>query len=156
MRLAGTVLLTVLAGCSSAGDPAARRESQPDSADLRVQLATDWPQPGFAEVPLGHLQKVYVSPAVELNNMDVVTARALHSEKRSMIQIVLNRLAADRLFQLTRDHVGSRMAVFIDDELISAPPIYGPDASGELRIVGQFSRKRAERLAANLSNRSLP
>ena len=93
---------------------------------------------------------------VELNNMDVVEARALFGENRNMLQIVLNQLAARRLLQITRDYAGARLAIFIDDELIAAPPIYGADTSGELRIVGDFSRRKLDRFVAALNTHAQP
>ena len=74
-----------------------------------------------------------------------------------MLQIVLNHLAARHLFQLTRDYTSARAwPIFIDDELIGAPMIFRADPGGELRIVGKFSQKKLEGLAAGLNAHALP
>lgn len=129
-------------------DPSAPAEPSPEVVSIRFHLASTAPRPDYREMKAKSGEKVYVAPTAALTRMDVAHVRALHSNKRSMLQVVLNRIGAQRAYLLTRDNVEARLAVFIDDKLICAPPIYGPVTDGQLHVVGSFSRKEAERLAA--------
>lgn len=152
-RITAALLLLNLYGCSRSGDDAlsSRSETPPEPASIRLHLAADQPRPGWHEMTDRSGQMVYVSPAAELTRADVLEARALHSAKRSALQIVLNRIAAQRLHRLTRENIGARLAIIIDDELIVAQLINAAVTRGQVHIVGVFSRAEAEQLAAALN-----
>jgi preprotein translocase subunit SecD len=159
MRIkAGTaVVLWTLTGCVAGRERAAGRPgSPPEPAKLQVCLASSVLRMDYTEMTDESGQRVYVSSAVELDNSDVAEARALHSHRRSMLLLTLNHTGARHLRELTREHVGACLAIIVDDKLICAPPIYGPDASGQIRIVGALSGKEVERLAEALNQREQP
>ncbi|MGH2599126.1 MAG: protein translocase subunit SecD [Dehalococcoidia bacterium] len=61
----------------------------------------------------------------------------------------------DKWTQLTADTVQKRVAVVLDNEVVSAPTIQ-QKISGDAEITGDFSRKEAETLAAQLRYGALP
>ncbi|MFH1747823.1 MAG: hypothetical protein ABIG44_12380 [Planctomycetota bacterium] len=126
------------------------------AASIRFCLANPTPQADYQTMQDMSGQTVYVSPQAALTRMDVARIRALHSPRRSMLQVVFSPAGAKRLYALTRQHAGAHLAVIIDGELICAPPIHGPVTDGQLHIVGDFSRKQAEELAAAVNRQQAP
>ncbi|MFH1601953.1 MAG: protein translocase subunit SecD [Candidatus Shapirobacteria bacterium] len=62
-----------------------------------------------------------------------------------------------RLFgQLTRDNVGQRMAIFLDEFLLSAPVIKEPIEDGQAVISGEFELSAAKQLVSQLNAGALP
>lgn len=57
---------------------------------------------------------------------------------------------------LTTKNVGKRLAIFIDDVLISAPVVREPIPSGRAQITGRFTIEEARELARNLNAGALP
>ncbi len=57
---------------------------------------------------------------------------------------------------LTARNVGKRIAIFIDDVLISAPVVREPIPSGKAQITGRFTIEEAKELVRNLNAGALP
>jgi preprotein translocase subunit SecD len=53
--------------------------------------------------------------------------------------------------EITSQNIGKRLAIFIDNKLISAPRIQSPITGGEGQITGSFSAQEAKDLAAKMS-----
>jgi preprotein translocase subunit SecD len=156
VRTAGAIPLVWLsvAGCVGHNGPATDGAAKPKAATLAVHLAYDQAREGCRAATDRQGQTVYVDPRVEIDRTDVEIARALHSGQRSLVQVTLNRIGRQRLYALTSVHQdGARLAVFIDDKLVSAQPIYGPVADGQIYLLGVYSRAEAEEVAAALSQR---
>ncbi len=58
--------------------------------------------------------------------------------------------------QITSEHVGERLAIFLDGELLSAPNINEPITGGDAIISGNFTPETARDLAQNLNFGALP
>jgi protein-export membrane protein SecD len=62
-----------------------------------------------------------------------------------------------RLFaELTGNNIGKQLAIFIDDELLSAPIVQEEITGGQAQISGGFTVQEARELAQNLSAGALP
>ncbi|MCD6500693.1 protein translocase subunit SecD [bacterium] len=62
-----------------------------------------------------------------------------------------------RIFkELTEKNVGKRLAIYIDDVLISAPVVREPISGGKAQITGRFSVDEAKELVRNLNAGALP
>ncbi|PIW64559.1 MAG: protein translocase subunit SecD, partial [Candidatus Omnitrophica bacterium CG12_big_fil_rev_8_21_14_0_65_50_5] len=57
---------------------------------------------------------------------------------------------------VTRNNVGRRLAIVLDDKVISAPNIQEAISGGQAQITGQFSYEEASLLALNLRSGALP
>ncbi len=57
---------------------------------------------------------------------------------------------------ITKGNVGKRFAIFVDDELISAPTIQAEITNGEAQITGNFTAEEAKSLASRLNEGALP
>ena len=157
-RARNAVLLALLAvaGCAENDASWGRDESSIEPATLSVQLAYDKPRDGCREMTDPEGETVYVSPRVELTQADVADARALKSDERSLLQIVLTRFGAYRLQSVTHAHQGERLAVIIDGKLACAPRIQRAVDGGEIHIVGVYSPNRTAELAEALRPPTVP
>jgi preprotein translocase subunit SecD len=154
LRCVIVVLPLALSGCVASGGNARDERPVAKAATISIHLAYDEPREGLREMTDETGAQVYVSPRVELTSGDIDAVRALHSDRRSVLQIVLNRIGAQRLYALTRDNQSAaRLAVLINDKLVCAQPIYGPIPDGRIYLLDVFSRQRAEELAAALNRR---
>jgi len=57
---------------------------------------------------------------------------------------------------ITKGHIGERFAIFVDDELVSAPVIQAEITNGQAQITGNFTPEEAKKLAARLNEGALP
>lgn len=70
----------------------------------------------------------------------------------AMVFLSFNKKGAEEFFELTRDNVGSRLAIVIDDKVITAPTLRAPIAGGSAQIDGLTSEAEAQSLASALEN----
>jgi len=72
------------------------------------------------------------------------------------ISLTFNSEGAKLLAELTKNNVGKTLAIFLDNELISAPVIQGEVDGGKAQIVGRFTPQEARTLVRNLNYGALP
>ena len=69
------------------------------------------------------------------------------------IAITFTERGAKRFAEVTRDHIGQRLAIVINGEVYSAPKIMAEIAGGKGVISGSFTEQEATELAAKLNER---
>ena len=74
----------------------------------------------------------------------------------AMISLTFNSVGAKEFAKITSAHVGDRLAIVLDGEVLSAPNIQEPILSGKAQITGQFQFKEASLLALALRSGALP
>ncbi len=92
----------------------------------------------------------------------IITGRDLRNARAAVDQLnmpsinfTLNRLGAAKLGEFTSQHIGRRIAIVLDGQVVSAPTIQGRiDADGQ--ITGQFTAAEANELARILRAGALP
>ncbi len=72
------------------------------------------------------------------------------------IQISFNNEGKDLFAEITREHVGKQLGIFLDGVLLSAPVINEPIVGGTAVISGDFDLEEAQALSQNLSFGALP
>lgn len=72
------------------------------------------------------------------------------------VGIEFTREGAKRFAKVTSDNVGKRLAILLDDIVISAPVIRTAIKGGKAVIQGQFTSKEVQRLSRQLSGGALP
>ena len=72
------------------------------------------------------------------------------------VSFTLDRLGAQKFGRVTTDNVGKRIAIVLDDKVISAPSIREPITAGTGNISGNFSFQEATDLALLLRSGALP
>ncbi len=150
----------VLAGCSQF-QTASKPKIDPSKfalyeqpIDMRFHFATDKPTNGYMKVTDPDGGTAYVEPIPLLTEQDVVSASAQHdSADRPSVMVTFNDAAGARLNAITADSIGEKMAIFVDDELVSCPKIMSAIGS-RAQISGDFTEERAQQIASALSKRS--
>ena len=72
------------------------------------------------------------------------------------ISLSLKAQGAKTVAELTQNHVGEKLAIVLDGQVLSAPNIREPILSGQAEISGLFTFEEASRLSTNLRAGSLP
>jgi preprotein translocase subunit SecD len=152
--------VALLAGCSNF-QTASKPKIDPTKfalyeqpIDMRFHFATDQPTDGYLKVTDPDGQTAYVEPIPLLTEQDVVSARAQHdSQDRPCVLITFNDAAGARLSEITAESIGEKMAIFVDDELVSCPKIMSA-ISTKAQISGNFTEERAQQIASALTRRS--
>ena len=73
-----------------------------------------------------------------------------------IVSFTLDRLGAQKFGRVTTSSVGQRLAIILDDKVISAPSIREPITGGSGTISGNFTFQEATDLALLLRSGSLP
>jgi hypothetical protein len=71
------------------------------------------------------------------------------------ITITLKANGTKAFARYTREHIGERAAIIINDELLSAPVITGQINGGDLVIGGNFTVEETQNLARSISGQSV-
>lgn len=74
----------------------------------------------------------------------------------SYVLVHFNSQGSKTFSQLTKDHVGHRLAIILDGKIKSAPVIKEPILSGEAQITGDFTPSEAKDLSLVLRSGALP
>lgn len=72
------------------------------------------------------------------------------------ISLVFNDEGATLFEEITRKNVGKQIAVFLDNELITAPVVQEPISGGRAQITGSFTQQDARDLVARFNAGALP
>jgi preprotein translocase subunit SecD len=67
------------------------------------------------------------------------------------INLEFTEEGAKKLQEITSQHIGDRLAIFIDGKLMLAPRISSPISSGKAQIVSQITKKEAEDLVQKIN-----
>ena len=114
--------------------------SAPDPEDPEATLS------GVTIVPTGLTGQMLQKSSVQFDQQTGEPVVALQFDSEG-----------SKLFgEITTDHVGEPMGIFIDDSLIMAPVIQVPIVTGQATITGGFSIEEAEQLSVQLNAGALP
>lgn len=147
------LLAAIAGGCAAFGpqtDPAG--DAKPATGRrvaVQFHLAGDAPREGRIRMQAAG-GAAYVESQPALTRADVETARAYHGDGGSFVEIVFNFEGRQALAELTRAHVGERLAILIDGELHAAPKIAGEVDNGRA-FISQLAPQTAEAVAASLT-----
>ena len=75
---------------------------------------------------------------------------------RPQVSLKFNQDGKELFKQLTEKNVGKRIAIFLDDEMISAPVVNDVIRNGEAVINGDFTKTEAKKLSQRLNEGALP
>ena len=79
-----------------------------------------------------------------------------NQNNESVVSFTLDRLGTKRFARVTTNNVGKRLAIILDNKIISAPEIREPILGGNGQISGDFTLQSASDLAMLLRSGSLP
>lgn len=75
---------------------------------------------------------------------------------RPVVALVFNNEGKDKFGEITQRNVGKRVAIFLDDTLLTAPVVQEAITAGEAVISGDFTLQEAKNLAIQLNAGALP
>jgi preprotein translocase subunit SecD len=140
-----------LAACATPPPQSQTAAEPPKKTPLRFHLASVVAQEGYRETRDEVGQPLFVAHEPFLTEQDVRGARLLKSQRRDIIVLEFNGYGADRLDRVTTDHVGQRLAVYVDDQLLLSPVIRTPMRNGQAALDGDFTPAHAARIVASLN-----
>jgi len=73
-----------------------------------------------------------------------------------IVTLEFNEEGAKIFQELTKRNIGKRIAIYIDDNLISAPTVQEEISGGKAQITGKFTIQEAKELVRNLNAGALP
>ncbi len=163
-------ILVQIPGLSTAQVETARQQLQrvaklefrlvhPNSDQLIRQIAagTVFTPPGYVvltsiERRNGQPEKLLVKRRPELTGQDVAGARPVFEQRGYEVSLRLTRNGAEAFRRVTRDNINNRLAIVLDNEVVSAPNIQSEIPNGEAVITGNFTAEEAKNLASVMEN----
>ena len=99
-----------------------------------------------------------ISKRVILNGDNLVNAKPTldNRNNEAVVNFTFDRVGTKKFARATTDNVGKRIAIILDNKIISAPVINEPIVSGAGIITGDFSFQSATDLALLLRSGALP
>ncbi len=139
----------------------ARLEFRMHDFEVPISVALDGNVPSRSEVlPTSNPGEPYivVRNAVLIDGDNLVNAQPGFSQRTGepIVSIRFNTQGAQIFSRITRDNVGRRFAVVLDDVVITAPNINEHIPSGNAEISGNFTPEAANNLAILLRAGALP
>lgn len=87
---------------------------------------------------------------------NLVDAQAAFQDGQAVVSFRFNSLGGKKFGEVTKDNVGERLAIVLDNEVISAPTIQSAILGGSGVITGNFTAQSANDLALLLRSGALP
>ncbi len=126
------------------------------SPDNKIKLRFCWAtvdeREGYEPAKDEAGQPLHVLPEPVITETDVETASVWRNPMRNMVLIKLTALAAAQLEAASTEHIGDRLAIYIDERLVLSPIVRKPLTGGKVYLNGGFSAKEAESIVARLSS----
>lgn len=94
------------------------------------------------------------STDVKRASVEVYTSETGVSEPS--VKITFNSAGADKFSQITKDNIGKRLGIFLDEFILIAPVINSQIPTGEAFITGGFDLQSAQDLAIQINSGALP
>lgn len=139
------VLVLVAYGCA---------EKQAASVRIEFRLCQMEPAEGLTSMVLaGSGETFYLHDEVVISNADINSAFVTTSNDQPIVVLVLTPAGDKRFARATRENVWGRMAILIDDRLLSAPVIRAEISGGKAVLAGNFSEAEAHRIAKGIVGR---
>ena len=79
-----------------------------------------------------------------------------NQNNETIVSFSLDRVGAKRFARITTNNVGKRLAIILDNKIVSAPQIREPILGGNGQISGNFTFQSATDLAVLLRSGALP
>ncbi len=128
------------------------------TAKLNFRLVSENNEFGTDELLSEDGEKLNVSKRIIMSGENLIDAQPSiqNQNNEPTVSFTLDRLGAQKFGRATTDNVGKRLAIVLDGEIVSAPNINEPIASGNGMISGNFTFQEATDLALLLRSGALP
>ncbi len=128
------------------------------TAQLNFRLVSDNNEFGTDELISENGEKLNISKRIVMSGENLIDAQPSiqNQNNEPTVSFTLDRLGAQKFGRVTTDNVGKRLAIVLDNQIISAPNINEPITSGNGMISGNFTFQEATDLALLLRSGALP
>ena len=128
------------------------------TAQLNFRLVADNEEFGVEKIKSETGEDLNISKRVVMSGENLLDAQPNFSNQSNQptVSFTLDRIGAQKFGRATTDNVGKRLAIVLDNKIISAPSINEPITSGNGVITGNFSFQEATDLALLLRSGALP
>ena len=146
-KIAGILLLSLLvAGCHKPSNPSVfqvRLVVTNSSTDSEKMFATYNSSVETFQVQITPL----------LNAAAIESAHVIYDvPQKPWIGITFTEAGAKQFAEITRQHIGDRLAIIVDGKLLSAPIIQAEIPDGKADIAGNFTKTEAKALASKIND----
>lgn len=124
--------------------------------DFREENPDYTPGSDATNLDINQLFKPTKLNGASLSRAEVTFSGSQQGLSTPQISLVFNNEGKDLFAQITQRNVGKRVAIFLDNELLSAPTVETVIKDGKAVITGNFSLDEAKKLATNLNSGALP
>ena len=128
------------------------------TAKLNFRLVSNNSEFGVEELLSENDEKLKISKRIVMSGENLIDAQPSiqNQQNEPTVSFTLDRLGSQKFGRATTDNVGKRLAIVLDDKIISAPTINEPITSGKGVISGNFTFQEATDLALLLRSGALP
>ncbi len=128
------------------------------TAKLNFRLVNENSEFGVDELVSENGENLKVSKRIVMSGENLIDAQPSikNQNNEPTVSFTLDRLGAQKFGRATTDNVGKRLAIVLDNNIISAPNINEPITSGNGMISGNFTFQEATDLALLLRSGALP
>ena len=125
--------------------------------DFRL-VTSDSNEFGFEKLISENDEELQVSKRIIMSGENLVDAqpRLDNQNNQPSVSFTLDRIGSQKFGRTTNKNIGKRIAIVLDDKVISAPTIREPITGGKGNISGNFSFQEATDLALLLRSGALP
>jgi len=136
-------LCGLLLACSS-------RQEKP-VVNVKFCVAEDAPADGLLKYSLNETGQIfYLHPAADLSRNDIKAATVNNSHEKYFVDVTFTETGAQKFAKLTGENTGKRIAIILNNELVTAPVVRDTIKQGKAIITGNFSKKEAEKIAKGI------
>ena len=140
-------------------DPERIKDLLGKTAQLHFRLVSDEKNEfGYDKLKSEEGEELVVNKRIIFSGENLIDAqpRLDNQSNQPIVSFTLDRLGAQRFGKITSSSVGKRIAIVLDDKLISAPQIREPITGGNGIISGNFTFQEVTDLALLLRSGALP
>ena len=140
-------------------DPSRIKNLLGKTAQLNFRLVTDAQNDFGSEKMITEVgEEVIVNKKIIMSGENLVDAqpRVDNQTNRPMVSFTLDRYGAQKFGKVTTNNIGKKLAIVLDDKIISAPVIREAITGGSGTISGNFSFQEVTDLALLLRSGALP
>jgi len=94
--------------------------------------------------------------ATKLNGNDLQRATVQFQNGKSSVGLQFSAEGAKKFAEITKRNIGRPLAIFLDDQMVTAPLVQNAITDGQAVITGNFTIEDAKRLVINLNAGALP
>jgi preprotein translocase subunit SecD len=143
MKTAIIGVLSLLVTCASAFCSTEVRLSPAFSSDI----------PNTTKINDTYGDPMYVSTTPLITNKDIQSASMFIDEQGPGISITLKPESAKRVDEALKSLYQQRLAIFVNEKLVSAPTLQTTHFGGRVQITSHFSKAEATKIASDLNGK---